>query len=61
MNLLRSDGSLVRLKIVSSLERTDLAASMAGVMKGLVLRGEKVTDFCGACLLRRDVSVEVNR
>ncbi len=36
LNLLKSDGSLVRLNIVSSLERSDLAASMAGVMKGLV-------------------------
>ena len=60
LNLLKSDSSLVRLNIVSSLQRTDLAASMAGVMKGFVLRGAKVINFCGACLSRRDVRVDVN-
>ena len=41
LKLSRSVGNLVRLKMVSSLDRTALAALMTGVMNGFVLEQER--------------------
>ena len=45
LKLSRSVGNLVRLKMVSSLDRTALAALMTGVMNGFFVPGEERNRF----------------
>ena len=61
LKLSRSVGDLVRLKMVSSLDRTALAALMTGVMNGFLSRGKKEIDLSGACLSTSEDNVEQKR
>ena len=61
LKLSRSVGNLVRLKMVSSLDRTALAALMTGVMNGFLSRGKKEIDLSGACLSTSEDNVEQKR
>ena len=47
--------------MVSSLERTALAAIIAGVMNGFEIRGEREIDLRGACLSSSEDRVVVKR
>jgi hypothetical protein len=55
-----SDGSLVRRKIVSSLERFAFWSRISSVMNGLWVRWLTETVFSGACLSRTVVKVVLN-
>jgi len=61
LKLSRSVGDLERLKMVSSLDRTALAALMMGVMNGFLSRGKKEIDLSGACLSASEDNVEQKR
>lgn len=61
MNISKSAGRWVLRYLDSSLDLTVFAARMAGVIKGLVVRGEQVMDLSGACFSKSEDSVEEKR
>ena len=61
LKLSRSVGDLVRLKMVSSLDWTALAALMFGVMNGFFVSEEEGIDLSGACLSASEDKVEQKR